>query len=441
MRGATNGAPPRAAGDAAVHELAAALREQAAVDRRAINLVPSENRLSPLARLPLGSDLYNRYFFNDELDPGFWQFRGGQSMAHWETGLAIPSLSRLAAAPSVNIRPISGLSAMLIVVAALGGERGDAVVSLSQAAGGHYATTELISRLGLRSRTVGVECGSVDVDALRRELRAANVRLVYLDLQNSLDPLEVAPVAAAIAEESPDTLLHVDSSHTLGLVLGGALDNPLDNGANSFGGSTHKTFPGPHKGVLFTRDAEIADRFRRAQITLVSSHHFAETLALGLAAFEFETFGAAYARQVLRNARAFGTALRERGFEVAGAHDRPSGTHQVWVRAGDAAATDRLSEALFEAGIRVNVQTDLPRLPGAMLRLGVNEITFEGADENTMHLLAAAFVSARDERPARVAESSAQVRASLRRPYFFTDVEPIRSARDLRAEREAETHG
>ena len=46
--------------------------------RGRINLVPSEARMSPLARRPLGSDLYFRYFFNERADPFFWQFRGGQ---------------------------------------------------------------------------------------------------------------------------------------------------------------------------------------------------------------------------------------------------------------------------------------------------------------------------------------------------------------------------
>nr|BAO20189.1 L-threonine:uridine-5'-aldehyde transaldolase [Sphaerisporangium sp. SANK 60911] len=391
--------------------------------REALNLVPSENRMSPLAMLPLSSDFYNRYFFNDRLDSGFWQFRGGQSASHFEVDVALPSLRRLTASEYVNLRPISGLNTMLIAVAGLGGVPGSAVVSIGHDWGGHYATSALVERLGLRSVTVRVERGKVDASELERVLRQDAPTLVYLDLQNSLDPLDVPPVAAAIRTHSPGTLLHVDASHVLGLILGGAIPNPLDAGADSVGGSTHKTFPGPHKGILFTRDAEIADRLRRAQFNLLSSHHFAETISLGLAALEFENFGAAYAEQVLRNATAFGRALRHRGFDVIGDPERPTGTHQVWVRIGDAPRTDHVAENLYLAGIRVNVQTDLPGLPGAMFRLGVSEVTFEGADEDAMGLLADAFVHAADGRPGRAAGIRADIRAGMTRPYFYTGAE------------------
>jgi glycine hydroxymethyltransferase len=65
---------------------------------RALNLVPSENRMSPLARLPLGTDFYHRYFFNGQLDPGFWEFRGGEEIAGIEVDTARYSLSRLSGA-------------------------------------------------------------------------------------------------------------------------------------------------------------------------------------------------------------------------------------------------------------------------------------------------------------------------------------------------------
>lgn len=404
-------------------ELAAAVLQSDAAGQDTINLVPSENRMSPLARLPLCTDFYHRYFFNEDGDPGFWQFRGGQAVSRFETEIAACSLSRLGMATFVNVRPISGMSAMMLVLAAYG-DPGAAVVSVSQETGGHYATAGLARRLGLGSRTVPVERGVLDPDALRSAVADTDAALVYIDLQNSLDPLDVAGAVAVVREANPRTRVHVDASHTLGLVLGGLFPNPLDLGADSFGGSTHKSFPGPHKGVVLTRSAALRDQFRAAQFTLLSSHHFAETLSLGLAAAEFEHFGARYAPQVVRNARALAIALRDRGFDVHGDAVEPTRTHQVWIRIGDADDTDRLAECLFHGGVRVNVQVDLPGLPGPAFRLGASEITFEGANEEAMGMLAECFGYARDGLTASVAKLRREIRSGLTSPYFFTDAVP-----------------
>ncbi|MGW3715679.1 hypothetical protein ACWD8L_00870 [Streptomyces sp. NPDC005133] len=388
----------------------------------AVNLVPSENKLSPLARMPLRTDYYNRYFFNADLDPGFWQFRGGQSAAELETELTVHSLAQLANADYVNVRPISGMSAMMIAMAGLGGAPGGTVVSIDPACGGHYATADVARRLGFESATVPVERGIVDEARLERALREHQPELIYLDVQNSRHELQVARVAALVRAHSPRTLLHVDCSHTLGLVLGGALSNPLDCGADTMGGSTHKTFPGPHKGVLFTRDRTLCDRLRDAQFRLLSSHHFAETLALGLAAAEFVHFGQAYARQVVANAQLFSKLLESDGFDVVTDEDgHATSTHQVWVRIGQADRTDHFSQALYEHGIRVNVQTDLPGEPGSVLRLGLNELTFLGGRETAIHVLAEEFAHAR-ARTRRDGSGSRRIRESCGAPYYFTDL-------------------
>ncbi|QOV36578.1 hypothetical protein IM697_42490 [Streptomyces ferrugineus] len=401
------------------------LRESHNRSRDALSLVPSENRLSPLAQLPLQLDFHNRYFFNEDHDPDFWQFRGGENIADVETDVAHSSLSALSDAPFVNLRPISGLSAMIIAIAGMGGDPGSTVVCIDPASGGHYATAGVIERFGFVPAAVSLEAGAVDIDGLRKILSSQNVSLLFLDLANSLHLLDVAAVAACLAEHSPHTLLHIDASHTLGLILGGQAPNPLDLGATSFGGSTHKTFPGPHKGVLFTRLPHVRQLIKDAQRFLVSSHHFGATLALGLAAREFEHFGPAYARQVVANARRLGAELTDRGFDVARRTNGFTDNHMLWVDVGDHAATNKLAGALAEAGIRANVQTEneMPNISGSVFRLGTNEVTFEGATETSMTLIAEAFAAARDGAVDRAAGLSSQARQSFESPYFFADTE------------------
>ncbi|GAB3502080.1 hypothetical protein [Amycolatopsis cihanbeyliensis] len=403
-----------------IHALVNVIRAGQKQAEIAVNLVPSENRLSPLAMLPLDTDYYNRYFFNQTFDPGFWQFRGGQDVAQVEIE-AMTSLSQLARAPHVNARPISGMSAMMMAMAGLGGKPGGTVVSVDVASGGHYATADMARRLGFEALTVPAERGRVDEQRLGQVLHEHEPELVYLDLQNSRHELDVRQVADLIGANSPRTLLHVDCSHTMGLVLGGALRNPLDEGADTSGGSTHKSFPGPHKGFLFTRSPQLHERLIEAQMTMLSSHHFAETLALGIAAFEFCHFGHTYAEQVVRNARLLSELLFADGFQVTVDEDgHGTDTHQVWVKIGDAEETDRLSKALYDHRIRVNVQVDLPGVPGPVFRLGVGELTFLGARESAVQALAEEFGNARAG-VRRDGRGSRRVREQCGEPFYFTE--------------------
>jgi glycine hydroxymethyltransferase len=387
--------------------------------RASINLVPSENRLSPLAQIPLSTDFYNRYFFNQAVDPAFWQFRGGQEIHRFETSLAESCLRRLGRAQFVNMRPISGMSAMMLAISALGGERGSDVVSLSHTTGGHFATENLIQLLGYRPVTIDIRAGECDEEALASILQHRTVSLVYLDLQNSLHILDLAPVVRIVRTYSPQSYIHADCSHTMGLVLGGAVPNPLEAGTDSMGGSTHKTFPGPHKGVLFTNTAAVYDKMSDAQMKLISSHHFAETLSLGLAAAEYEIFGSAYSRAVVSNAQMLGNALSRLGFEVVRAGAEHTYTHQVWVRIGNDKETDNFSQNLYERGIRANVQTDIPGHEGPMLRLGVAEMTFEGASAESIALLGELFSEARNHKRTLESLYSADVRSTFQAPFFF----------------------
>jgi glycine/serine hydroxymethyltransferase len=379
--------------------------------------------MSPLASQPLRQDFYNRYFFNDDLNDQSWFFPGGRGVADVEARTGVAALTRLGAAKHVNLRPVSGMTAMLMVLLGLGGAGGSTVVSIDPATGGHYATAALVERLGRQSRVVPQQRGCVDLNLLRKELTGGPVALVYLDLQNCLHRLDVDAVVSTVREHSPTTRVHVDCSHTLGLILGGAHPNPLDAGADSMGGSTHKSFPGPHKGVLFTRSDDGARLLKEAQFHLISSHHFAETLALSLAAAEFEIFGREYARNVVPNAVALAQALQEHGFRLLTEGPELTQTHQVWATVGTPEETMDFAEGLAEAGVLVNVIPDLPGADGHALRLGINEITFDGGSVESMRGLADVFSAVRDGRRHEARRLHDAVRDGLGRPHYLTELD------------------
>jgi glycine hydroxymethyltransferase len=380
-------------------------------------MIPSENMLPPLARLPLLSDLYSRYFFNDAEDPSDWRFPAARDAAALETQLTIPLLRRLARASHVNVRPISGLNAMTLTLAALAGSPGSPVVVLSPQLGGHYATAALAARLGLQPVLMtGPDPHTPDLDRLSDLLGRHQPPLLYLDQSHGLVPFDIAAIVSAARQASPGTKVHADVSHWMGLTLGGALPNPLDAGADSFGGSTHKTFPGPQKGIIATNDAEIARLLRVAQPHVISSHHYGATCALGLALALFAGRCPDYPCTIIANARVLGVRLAEEGLPPEGAAFGYSKGHQLWVRTAvhGVTAADAAGR-LAAAGIRVNFLTDLPGISEPALRLGLNEPTWLGLQTGDMPELASIMTAAIfATRPHRdLAERTAALRSRL----------------------------
>lgn len=398
------------------------LHEQKAAE--VINMVPSENSMSGIAKLPMLLDVYHRYFFNTSLAPDEWNFRGSQDVALLEIKYATNLLQELTGARYVNLRPLSGLSGMAMVLSALGGGIGSKILTVSPEQGGHYATTGLAARLGLTSCYIsGPDAHTIDYDGIGTTLRQHRPNLVYVDQSNCLFPLDVERLVQVVHGVAPDTLIHVDVSHWLGLILGGVFPNPLTLGADSFGGSTHKSFPGPQKAVVATNREDLNQRIYEAQYEMISSHHFATALSLGIALLEFkECGGAEYAANIVRNTKELGRALHQLGIAVEAPERGFSCGHQLWIRTSvsnvDAyAASDRL----FRAGIRVNAFPGLPGIPEPVIRIGVNEATYHGLQEHDMAELADIFAAAVLDRGSALSlsERVAALRKRYSRPYGF----------------------
>ncbi|MEU3788182.1 PLP-dependent aminotransferase family protein [Streptomyces fructofermentans] len=389
--------------DVTLHDVVRLLADNEGEARRTLSMVPSENAMSGLAKLPMLLDPAHRYFFNESDHPDRWHFRGGRRVHELETGLAVPLLRELGRAEHVSVRPLSGLNAMTLVLAALGGEPGSTVVTVAAENGGHFATPDVAARLGLGVEFLrGSGPHALDLDHAAELLARVRPSLVYVDQSHCLFPIDVASLVATVRAVSPETLVHVDASHWFGLVLGGAFRNPLDEGADSLGGSTHKTFPGPQKAVVLTRDAAMDRRIRDTQDYLVSSHHFASTIGLGIALLEFRDFGGpAYARAVVENTRRFGRLLHDRGITVAAADRGFSAGHQLWLDTErDGVAPKVAADRLHAAGLRVNFMAGLPGFTGQGVRIGLNEATYQGLAGDDFTELADVFAAAvRDSEP------------------------------------------
>ncbi|MFB8236283.1 hypothetical protein ACFC58_06985 [Kitasatospora purpeofusca] len=356
--------------------------------RQTLNLVPAENAMAPAARLPQCADLAGRYMFDQSPDPAAaqWRFAGARDAQWLETGLAVPLLQRLLGAAHVNVRPLSGLQAMEMTLAAYPACAPVALLSPDQ--GGHYATADIARRLGQHVLTVtGPDPYRLDLARLADLCAAKRPALLYIDQCHALVPYDIAAISATVKNASPTTVVHADISHLLGLVLGGAVANPLACGADSVSASTHKSFPGPQKGILATNAPGIANSWRLVQPQLISSHHFGSVAALGLALASFADRAHDYAHTVVASARSLGEHLASAGWDVAGADIGHTRTHQLWVTTTPRLPAEAAAQRLYAAGIRVNWLDDLP-LGHPALRLGVAEAVWRGLSTADMPHLA-----------------------------------------------------
>ncbi len=355
---------------------------------KTINLVASENILSPLAKLPFLLELSSRYYLDDMRRFGKWCFPAGKSIGKIEEEILIPMLENAFAAKFINVRPISGMNCMTIALGALT-SLGNAIFSISPENGGHVSTEVIANRLGLRTYHIPfLNPYDVHLDHLETLLTKVQPAMVYIDQSNLLFPLDQKPIRDLIDSVSPKTILYYDSSHINGLIIGKATFNPLVRGAHILGGSTHKTLPGPHKGFLATNDHLIARKIQQCADHFVSHHHPASILSLTITLLEMlYCDGQIYAKQVINNSKAFAKTLAHKGFYVAAAERGYTESHQIWAYPiGE--DIDLYFERLVQAGITANRFNCLPGIKHPALRLSLTEITKLGAKETDANYIA-----------------------------------------------------
>jgi glycine hydroxymethyltransferase len=410
---------------AAIDSVIEILGEHEAKFRRSFSLIPSENTLSPLARLAFLSDGFSRYFFDEREMSGQWSFQGGSIVGRIQTEILVPLLQRLGQAHYVDVHANSGLSGMMLILMTFA-RSGSSMISIPQRFGGHPDTRFIGARLGVECHDLPFsDWMTVDLDVLSALVARKQPCLVYLDQATALSTLDWKAIVTTIRGASSTPVhVHVDTSHVNALVWGGQLPNPLSCGADTYGGSTHKTFPGPHKSVLFTNDASIYERLTLTAVNTISHHHMASIIALTISLVEFDMCGGrSYAAQILRNAIAFAAALAGKGFDVQGRAPNYTGTHQVWMSAPPEWTAHDLASRLFEVGVVVNPYSPLPSLGGLGIRMGVNEVTRLGLAEPDMTRLSNFFAAARLETTSlsSLAEEIAGFRSHFSPAYCFDE--------------------
>jgi glycine hydroxymethyltransferase len=323
------------------------------------------------------------------------------------------------------VRPISGNAANTAI--ALGYLRGgDAVIVNSTPAGGHISH----NTVGVVGRRIQNRGASLSLDAKNHiplHFFPLAEDMYHLDVQKSIDLIEAVSPRLIVLGKSlflfPEPLKQLsevcrakdipvlfDAAHVFGLIVGGQFQDPWREGATWVTASTHKTFPGPQRGVIVA-DLEPEDEAKywpaadRGVFPGSSSNHHLHSLpALLVAIREMRQNGVAYAGQIVRNAQALGKALDESGIAVEARDFGYTRSHQIAVNVGAYGGGVPVAQRLEENDVIVNYNllpfdTD-PRNPSG-LRIGVQEMTRYGMREPEMQRLAELLAGAIKGKPVK----------------------------------------
>jgi len=347
-----------------------------------INLIASENVMSPLAEAVYVSDMMHRYA---EGKPKKRYYQGSLYVDEVEL-LVQRYMSELLCVKFVEPRAISGTIANAIAFTSVAKAGDKATISTIQA-GAHISHTRegVLGALGIEhiEMPFDLETWNIDIDSSRKIIENIRPKLVVLGASAYLFPHPTKAIAE-IAHSVGAVVIH-DVAHVLGLIAGKKWPNPVHEGADIVTSSTHKTFPGPQGGLLYTDDPQLYKLISKNVLKFVSNHHLHRLPALAVTALEMMYFGEAYAEQIVRNAKRFAESLAEEGFNVVAEHLGYTSSHIVLVDIRKHYPAAKAAKLLEEANIIANknlLPWDSldPENPSG-LRFGVQEMTRLGMKE------------------------------------------------------------
>ncbi len=394
-------------------EIEKLIREEAARERKVVNLIASENFVSNDVLEALGSVFTNKYA---EGYPGGRYYGGTVVADKLENTVRKRALKLFHLSPnewSVNVQPYSGSPANLAIYLALV-PPGEKIMGMSLAMGGHLTHGQKVSVTGKLWNQIpyGVSQKTETLDyaeiaKIAKKERPAIIVTGYTAYPRVIDFGKFRKIA-----DSVGAVLMVDMSHFAGLVAGGAYPTPFKY-ADVVMATTHKTLRGPRGAMIFSRKIQISNfkfqtnskfKIKNQKITIAEAidravfpglqggPHLNAIAAIGVALREdAKPEFKKYAKQIVKNAKMLAGELKRLGWRiVSGGTD----THLMLVDTMSRGIGGKeAAEKLERAGIIVNkntipYDTRKPTDPSG-IRIGTPAATTRGMKEKDMKKLAA----------------------------------------------------
>lgn len=340
--------------------------------KKCLNLIPSENVMSPAVRGILSSDLGHRYTSRD-------RFYMGTKFIDKIEQYGEEIAKELFKAETADLRPLSGHIADLIFLANFT-KPNDEIMCVSPEDGGYPGIWENGLPKFLRLENVAFPFSKPDmnikVEQTKEAIEQVKPKVIVFGASLITFPHPVKELAEVARENG--ACIGFDGSHVMGLIAGEQFQDPLREGASVLFGSTHKTLFGPQGGIILA-DKEHGE-FMKEKIfpVFVDNAHWNRIAALTLSLAEMKKFGRIYAEQVICNAKVLAATLYDYGFPVVCQHLGFTQSHQVLLDYGNYEEGRVIAEKLQNANIIVDCG----------VRIGTCEVTRREMKEREMFKIA-----------------------------------------------------
>ena len=368
-------------------EVGEAMGKELARQKRNLELIASENIVSPEVMAAMGSVLTNKYA---EGYPGK-RYYGGCEYVDIVENIAIERAKKLFGAKYANVQAHSGAQANTAVYFALI-EPGDTVLGMSLAHGGHLTHGSPVNLSGKYFNFISYGLGDdekIDYEKVEQLAKENKPKLIVAGASaypRIIDFKRLSEIAKSVG-----AYLMVDMAHIAGLVAAGCHPSPVGY-ADVVTTTTHKTLRGPRGGLILTNDEELAKKINKAIFPGIQGGPLMHVIAGKAVCFgealkpEFKT----YQQNVVKNAQALASGLVKRGFNlVSGGTDN----HLMLVDLRPFSITGKeLEHRLDEVYITVN-KNAIPNDPEkpfvtSGLRIGTPAVTTRGLDTDDMEKIA-----------------------------------------------------
>jgi len=367
-------------------EIAQAIQGELDRENHTLEMIASENFVSPQVLEAQGSVMTNKYA---EGYPGK-RYYGGCEFVDVAESLAIERAKKLFGAEHANVQPHSGSQANMAVYHAVL-KPGDTILGMNLSHGGHLTHGSPVNFSGYTYNVVayGVnrETEEIDYDEVRR-LAVENKPKMIVAGGSAYPRVVDALKFRAIADEVGAKIM-TDIAHPAGLIAAGLYPSPVPH-SEFVTTTTHKTLRGPRGGMILCRE-EFAKEVNKRIFPGIQGGPLMHTIAAKAVAFKeaLQPDFVAYQQQVLNNARHLAAVLSGRGFKiVTGGTD----THLMLVDLRPQDITGKDAEAALEAaGITVNkntvpFETQSPFVTSG-IRIGTPALTTRGMKEAEMDVI------------------------------------------------------
>jgi len=364
-------------------EIAQAIRNETAREAEGLELIASENFVSPAILEAAGSVFTNKYA---EGYPGR-RYYGGCQFVDVVESLAIARAKALFKAEHANVQPHSGAQANMAVYFTLM-KPGETFLGMNLSHGGHLTHGHPLNFSGKLYNIIpyGVRRDDerIDYEALEKLAEEHKPKMIMVGASaypRIIDFARFREIGSRVG-----AAIVTDMAHIAGLVAAGVHPSPVPH-SDFVTTTTHKTLRGPRAGIVLCREqyAKDLDRalFPGTQGGPLVHIIAAKAVCLKEAA---EPSFAAYQRQIVANAARLAQALKDRGFRlVSGGTDN----HLMLVDVFSKGITGKVAEAaLQKANITVNKNTipfdQNPPLVASGIRVGTPAVTTRGMREPEM---------------------------------------------------------